>query len=568
METDHDSCHEHPLFLSDELHEESCSNCMNTIKDEQAFVCHDCMYYLHKSCFGEPLVIKHFYHPHPLAHINRTAFWCGSCHKFFEFHQCLYCELCDFTMDVRCALLLNNIESEDQSDAHDKNIDVIQHFSHQHPLKSIQITDPDAEVTCFVCCTICLQEQSLYGCISCECSAHESCARLPTEMAHPFHPPHLLSLLPRYHLFLCSCCFSLEYTFHFHCNDCSFHICLECSSQKPKIEVPLTINLPCHPQCSLNLRKPSIFWCESCCKCIQNDWSFSCEACDFHMDIFCAVTPGHQKVIHNIQHSEHEHPLRLTEKSDNSGTHAFRFQCKECSFNLCIKCSFLKPKIRYESHHHLLCFIERFDKSLRCDACETFTKAYNLLDDDYIATQHCVFRCVQCDFNLHLLCGPLPCKIEHEDHGHPLTYMDTVVEDDSGDYYCSLCQEERDPRSQVYYCADCKYIADLTCVIFEVLNILRGDCKDVHFRALGEPEIMVQDSAATSNAKAEVQIKALDSLTLRGIMNTLSEEDEKRLKEFLAHPREVPHELGMSDEISPYTEKNFNQLKEGFFPAI
>ncbi|KAJ7946755.1 Cysteine/Histidine-rich C1 domain family protein [Quillaja saponaria] len=427
METDHDSCHEHPLFLSDELHEESCSNCMNTIKDEQAFVCHDCMYYLHKSCFGEPLVIKHFYHPHPLAHINRTAFWCGSCHKFFEFHQCLYCELCDFTMDVRCALLLNNIESEDQSDAHDKNIDVIQHFSHQHPLKSIQITDPDAEVTCFVCCTICLQEQSLYGCISCECSAHESCARLPTEMAHPFHPPHLLSLLPRYHLFLCSCCFSLEYTFHFHCNDCSFHICLECSSQKPKIEVPLTINLPCHPQCSLNLRKPSIFWCESCCKCIQNDWSFSCEACDFHMDIFCAVTPGHQKVIHNIQHSEHEHPLRLTEKSDNSGinidvncflcqerclqqgqpfyscircdcfahkscaelpakiqhsfhpghqltldadenekfhcnsclrsgTHAFRFQCKECSFNLCIKCSFLKPKIRYESHHHLAMF--------------------------------------------------------------------------------------------------------------------------------------------------------------------------------------------------------------------
>ncbi|KAJ7946756.1 Zinc finger, PHD-type domain containing protein [Quillaja saponaria] len=145
--------------------------------------------------------------------------------------------------------------------------------------------------------------------------------------------------------------------------------------------------------------------------------------------------------------------------------------------------------------------------------------------------------------------------------------MDTVVEDDSGDYYCSLCQEERDPRSQVYYCADCKYIADLTCVIFEVLNILRGDCKDVHFRALGEPEIMVQDSAATSNAKAEVQIKALDSLTLRGIMNTLSEEDEKRLKEFLAHPREVPHELGMSDEISPYTEKNFNQLKERLFPG-
>ncbi|KAJ7946205.1 Cysteine/Histidine-rich C1 domain family protein [Quillaja saponaria] len=132
------------------------------------------------------------------------------------------------------------------------------------------------------------------------------------------------------------------------------------------------------------------------------------------------------------------------------------------------------------------------EETLKCDYCGNIIKTYNQGDDGSIAPQNRAFRCVQCDFTLHFPCGPLPCTIEHEDHGHALTYMDSVVEDNTGDYYCGLCQEERDPRDQVYYCANCNYIADLGCVISEVLHIIEGDCRTVEFRAAGEPMTLVQ----------------------------------------------------------------------------
>ncbi|XVF42332.1 hypothetical protein PTKIN_Ptkin01aG0352900 [Pterospermum kingtungense] len=52
---------------------------------------------------------------------------------------------------------------------------------------------------------------------------------------------------------------------------------------------------------------------------------------------------------------------------------------------------------------------------------------------------------------------------------HPLTLASSVVEDDSGENYCDICEMARNPEHDVYYCEECKYIAHIDCVISDLL---------------------------------------------------------------------------------------------------
>lgn len=144
---------------------------------------------------------------------------------------------------------------------------------------------------------------------------------------------------------------------------------------------------------------------------------------------------------------------------------SFVFHCKDCDFNFCTECILLKPTVKYHGHSHLLCLTEDVYSKLKCNGYETYCKQSAVMSDDFRRTRSYMLRCVECNFNLHLLCGPLPCTVEHRCHTHPLTLYDFLMEDDSDDYYCDSCETKRDLRICVYYCADCKYIAHVHCVI-------------------------------------------------------------------------------------------------------
>ncbi|KAJ7968272.1 Cysteine/Histidine-rich C1 domain family protein [Quillaja saponaria] len=289
---------------------------------------------------------------------------------------------------------------------------------------------------------------------------------------------------------------------------------------------------------------------------------YGCRRCECYAHESCA------HLLSKMQNAFHPHHSLLLRSGQYetfrcnfcvSLSSSFRYHCKECDFNLCLKCFYVKPTIHYKSHPHALFFMERiFKETLSRNECQKSIKGLANEDDEYFPTQNCAFRCKDCDFNLHLLCGPLPCKIEHEDHCHPLTYTDSVVEDDRGVYYCGLCQEERDPRVQVYWCADCNYIADVKCVISEILYMLKGEIDGVGFRAVGEP-----------TEDADVNMKALDS-TLADIMENLSKDDEQELNVLLAPlriesedkvtPNEVQQEHDYRKDYLPYTDKDLHQL--------
>ena len=55
-----------------------------------------------------------------------------------------------------------------------------------------------------------------------------------------------------------------------------------------------------------------------------------------------------------------------------------------------------------------------------------------------------VFHCATCEFVLDFKCITLPQTTWYNQHEHPFTLRFTP-EDDSGKYYCDICEEEQDP---------------------------------------------------------------------------------------------------------------------------
>ena len=67
------------------------------------------------------------------------------------------------------------------------------------------------------------------------------------------------------------------------------------------------------------------------------------------------------------------------------------------------------------------------------------------------------FTCLECDLNLHLLCGPMLYTIKHKDHIiNPLFVtnlpVEEEVEDETDEFYC--------PLLPVYYCAERHFVAE------------------------------------------------------------------------------------------------------------
>ncbi|XVF42329.1 hypothetical protein PTKIN_Ptkin01aG0352600 [Pterospermum kingtungense] len=117
--------------------------------------------------------------------------------------------------------------------------------------------------------------------------------------------------------------------------------------------------------------------------------------------------------------------------------------------------------MKHDCHvHPLLLFgksniISEKQGYLACDECRQSIKESFL-------------SCKNCDFGIHLECVPLPSIVKHDRLLHLLKIVNSVVEDDSGEYYCDMCETERNSEHAVYVCEECKFTAHIDCVISEV----------------------------------------------------------------------------------------------------
>ncbi|KAK8589498.1 hypothetical protein V6N13_088329 [Hibiscus sabdariffa] len=369
-----------------------------------------------------------------------------------------------------------------------------QHFLHPHKLRSMEFEDKHM-VICFGCLDFIVGPA--YYCTECrKFVMHKSCGAFPTQVQKDTFHPHPL-ICNTWDVFVCDACGRLTASFiNYRCMHCEFKLHLKCAmaifndeneigKRGEENHQKITIRHFCHPhqltRCTLSLttHMEKELWralkskCVACNLDIQETplliYLYVCFYCLFIIHESCM-----NEMPRQVQRSPF-HPLHVllprpflqdTDASRQVQCYACRetiegcsFYCNKCDVNLHVSCAKYQTRaIKHTCHpHNLLQLGKSIIHNISCDAC----------GED--CNDSC-FSCKKCDFYIHPQCIPLPSSFIHKHHLHPLALVSPFVEDDSGDYYCDMCETKRNPDLQVYYCEECNFIAHIDCVLYEVLE--------------------------------------------------------------------------------------------------
>ncbi|KAJ4825567.1 hypothetical protein Tsubulata_006501, partial [Turnera subulata] len=318
----------------------------------------------------------------------------------------------------------------------------------------------------------------------CDFRLCESCfeSSFPPQVPHhPLHPAHPLVLLSGGYTggslrkgYICDGCDCYSVGFAYRCEEegCDFKLDVQCallmnnqtieSSSKPGAG-RRTKEHYMHPDQDhhltlFNCKLPHLT-CKLCGGQIIGA-AYGCSECRAFLHEACA------ELGQEIRHPYHlNHPLRTftAERPDGrcGACHAsfdvaaFLFpiyQCLVCRCRFHSSCaakSLFTAPMKHERHEHRIHYInEKSWKSrnitYQCDACKA-------------DCERSYYKCLQCEYHIHLRCLGLPDTVHHPDHHcHPLTLEDSYVEDDdSGEYYCHSCGMRRHGDHPVYRCREC-----------------------------------------------------------------------------------------------------------------
>lgn len=425
-----------------------CDACHEPLSAFPIYACRKCRFFLHESSGEPPQELHHFYHPCLLVLLNQN-FKCQACETSFEQSLAYHCELCNFYLDTKCALLpFKKPASQDN---------IIHHFSHAHPLTLFA----NREAECSACGEPCVGPGFL--CRICKLFVHKSCLlNLPPQLHYFYHPCPLILLTAS--ISDCRSCrtFRTKKTLIFRCVKCKFDLDVKCALALTKsIDTNTQIQHSSHLH-PLTLSENNFTETIQCKACRQECLGpiYACHECKFYLDKSCATLPQ------EIQHPFHpHHPLtfraNLPEPSACKGCglydQSFRYFCERCSFSLDFNCVLMTPSFEYKRHDHLLTFFDQTYFCYRCSICHEWDKGS-------------LFRCVECDLNLHFHCHPsVRHTFHHKCHPDPLNFIKYLPQDGSNELYCDVCEERRNPLAPVYYCDECDFVSHLRCVLPEVL---------------------------------------------------------------------------------------------------
>ncbi|KAL7195390.1 hypothetical protein ACSBR1_035585 [Camellia fascicularis] len=524
--------HEHPLTLQNYIIPEPCLVCWQGITSPM-YLCKEELccgsFRIHKSCSELPREMpQHPFHPHhsltllPKPPYDSGTLWCNACGKMswaFTYH----CSVCQFDLDVSCASL-SPIKIED-------------------PYHQIQLHHPHPLIVCdnktnfkFPCsgCKQPINGSRVYVCLDCNCLLDESCAKWPSQIDHPFHPQHPLTLLVHHPWnstsSRCRACGKVLEGFTFHCSECNFSLDARCASLMPtqnseakdELQIQQLSLSHTHPLIPCQTKMGFRLSCDACQLHFDDSSVYICLECNFLLHKSCAdlprevkhsfyhqhtltlleylprqleesfdtkqilmanchpSNPGHNGYVAKLASRKMEHSLNCRGKVDVFKGHfqchacyqytsGFAYVCAECTIFFDIRCPFSKPRlIKSELHHHPLAFFTVKSKELNCHACNrSFRTPF--------------FRCVECDFNLHVKCLPtLPPTAKDKHHRHPLTLTNSPIkdrpdEDENAEFYCDACEERRELYERTYYCKECHYVAHVHCLLSEILPILEEE---------------------------------------------------------------------------------------------
>ncbi|KAE8077469.1 hypothetical protein FH972_016030 [Carpinus fangiana] len=501
-------------------------------------------------------IIKHFSHQHELS-LSET-----------KRENVVRCKACDEYCD----------EATEERDEH------FSHY-HKHPLLLFE-NMPANRIYCRVCGTKC--SDPTYGCFQCRFFLHQSCSErhLPQEIKHFFHPcPLTLYTVPANSSYNCRACHhnSSKGAFCYGCSRCNFEMDVDCTLLLPTTQQILHFlhGHPLSPISNINAddeyHNCACYVCgKGCtddpvtyaCGCAKNNYYEYCK--DFYLHKSCAELP--QQIFHPF-HQIPNHPLILRQsgylqchacRKYYTHDHSMAYDCQSCRFCLDIECGTaeMAAAVTYEGHDHLLQFKEilNLGNKLHCNACNKSayeSYAFSCLDLD-------------CGFDLHHTCGPLPYTIKHKSHIHPLILNSSPLEDEEDcepdEFYCDACEEQRvDPFLPIYYCPQCRFVAELKCVFSEVVSSLNGEYGDVMLRnPLGQFGKVITKNMTKEMIQKKDQKQLEWTSTWGDYLRTLSTDEKKekniltdRIKETITAEKIEAYD---HEEIIMFSDKAYTQF--------
>ncbi|XP_030543083.2 uncharacterized protein LOC115750074 [Rhodamnia argentea] len=490
--------HEHPLTSFPATRKVFCRGCKMEISEEEAYGCRECNFFLHEACAKAPQVVEnHPFHPEHRLHLRCRP---GDLFRKTEDPACRICETrssigyschnCKFFLDLSCVISIMACEDDEEREDSRKRSPSSMNRSleslHRHQLSSYH-SKTQTKIKCDICDGH-IPSGDFFGCSDCTLFLHASCAQPPMEIQHYLHPEHTLTFAkcPGEKEHQCPICeYPVRSEYHcYTCEMCDFFIHQTCASatlSDLEKEVGRTVQCSFHEHVELKLYYNDGFF-ENCAVCERTiegkTLAYRCfsQGCSFKIHKPCANLPS------NLAHPSHLlHPLTLRFKPPNEDediecrccdkgiSGLFAFSCGECNFYLHVACA-QKPTWKHPFHEHDLFHFAYLEKGSRpnkskCGAC------LKRCSYDFLC-------CAQCDFTLHYYCSQLPSTMKSEHYWEPLVLHDSYIEDDSGEYYCDICEKRRDPNKWVY-CSEAgnyQLIAHVECALSPVkLEVIEED---------------------------------------------------------------------------------------------
>ncbi|XP_062079490.1 uncharacterized protein LOC133783913 [Humulus lupulus] len=294
---------------------------------------------------------------------------------------------------------------------------------------------------CGVCKGDISEPYCFYKCDSCiyRYAVHERCHQID----HPFHPSHPLILHTDTDFFICNSCHKRAFdNGYYECAECDFYMDVKCA-RMPLVtcddldQEHIQHFTHQHPMPLINPITRDGFNKENeCCACrfpcSGSEPYYGCERCEYFLHKSCAQLP--QQIHGASVHKEHPLTLHIANREFLTCTlckksHFFSFECGQCSIHFCVNCSTMTQAVMFEYHEHPLYFHERLHSDLvdQCDSYDSYCKnPITRGTEELNHTKSSMLGCVQCNFKLHLLCGPLPSTIKYEYHIHSLLLVDQL----------------------------------------------------------------------------------------------------------------------------------------------
>ncbi|XP_017984257.1 PREDICTED: uncharacterized protein LOC18586175 [Theobroma cacao] len=364
----------------------------------------------------------------------------------------------------------------------------IQHFSHNHPLvfEEERSHDSDEKAYCNVCGEV--VSGPTYSCVACGFHLDKNCAEAPLEMNHPFHREHSLKLTiwtAGKYWFNCNFCNKRCDNFVYLCSiTCKVRLHIKCALFTYSIVKKNIGGLQhiAHKDPLISTENPSVklkyAHCFVCWTPLLDSPCFSLD-CGFYLHKKCVELPFE---INHLCH--HQHSMLLQFNSDSlpckicqeTQVKGFVYCCSMCKVALHIECVPPSPFIEDCSHEHSFTrCLRRF--SFICGACG-------------MSGNYASYICSTCALPAHKNCISLQRIIKSMWHHHPIFHHYFVVENECGILECGICHEEVSKEYGSYYCAECKFIVHVKCVLEDTDCYYGIESKDVYEKLNENPTLV------------------------------------------------------------------------------